>query len=76
MAKRVLKYPALDQIRRFKGLTVDDLMSKMGYSRDTYYKVWQAPNGNIKSCDLVKLHDIFGISTDSILGLTPFEIVG
>ena len=64
----------LETLRKANGMTVDELMSKLGYSRDTYYKGWQS--GNIKASDLLKLHDLFGVSTDCILDITPLTISG
>lgn len=64
----------LDALRKLKNMTVDELMETFGYDRSTYYQSWQ--KGKIKSKDIVKLHDFFGVSTDCILDVKPIEIVG
>ena len=64
----------LETVRKINGMTVDELMSKFGYSRDTYYRVWQT--GNIKASNIIKLSQLFGVSADCILDITPLKISG
>lgn len=64
----------LETLRKVNNLTVDELMSQFGYSRDTYYRVWQA--GNIKASNIIKLSQLFGVSADCILDLVPLKISG
>lgn len=77
MAEKNVKYPNLEILRKANSMTVDSLMEQFGYSRDTYYRTWQnTETGNIKSSDLIKLHKIFDVSVDCILGLKPLTITG
>ena len=71
-----VKYRNLEALRKANGMTVEELMSKVGgFDRTTYYRVWQSvPNGNIRNSELVKLHEIFNVSTDCILGLKSLQI--
>ena len=64
----------LDTLRKVNNLTVDELMKKVGHSRDTYYRGWQS--GNIKRSDIIALHEYFGVSTDCILDITPLTVSG
>lgn len=68
------KFENLEKIRKAYGLSVDELMEKVGKknSRSTYYK-WQK-TGQIKACDIIKLHKIFNVSTDLLLDVKPFVI--
>ena len=70
-----LKFKNLDIIRKANNLTVEQMMGKLGKTRDTWYK-WQAPDGEIKSADLRKIHDMFNISVDCILDIQPVKIYG
>lgn len=64
----------LEALRKVRNITIDDLMAEFGYSRDTYYKIWQT--GNIKAKDLIRLHNFFGVSVDCLLDITPIRISG
>ena len=70
------KYKNLETLRKVYGLTVDELMNKIGYtgSRSKYYD-WQN-GGNIKIIDIISLHNIFNVSTDCILDIQPLQIFG
>lgn len=74
MAEEKIVLKNLEILRKANGITVDDLMKRFGYNRDTYYRGWQ--RGNIKRDDIIKLHELFGVSTDCILDLSPISISG
>lgn len=73
MAAETYKYPNLERARRFKGLTVEEMMNKIDRSRDTYY-TWQS-KGQISAIDLIKLNKLLGVSVDCILGLKELQTV-
>ena len=69
MGESKIKLQNLDKIRRLNNLSVDQLMEKLGRDRVTYYK-WQQ-KGAIPSTDVIKLHNIFNVSTDLLLDVKP-----
>lgn len=73
MAEKIM-LKNLETLRKANNLTVDELMKKFGYSRDTYYRGWQS--GIIKRDDIIALHRFFGVSTDCILDVAPLKISG
>lgn len=72
MSESTIKLQNLEKIRRLNNLTVDQLMEKLGRERVTYYK-WQR-KGAIPSPDVIKLHNIFNVSTDLLLDVKPLMI--
>ena len=70
------KYKNLERLRNVHGMTVNELMNKLGYEggRSKYYN-WQS-GGNIKIADIIALHNIFNVSTDCILDIQPLQIIG
>lgn len=64
-----ITFKNLDKLRKIHNLSVDQLMSKLGRDRTTYYQ-WQR-RGAIPSDDVIKLHDLFNVSTDLILDVKP-----
>ena len=71
------KLKNLEKLRSAHGFTVEELMIKLGKDencRNTYY--YWLRTGQIKTLDLIKLHDLFGVSTDCILDITPLTISG
>lgn len=69
MSEPMIKLHNLDKIRRLNNWSVDQLMEELGRDRVTYYK-WQQ-KGTIPSTDVIKLHEIFGVSTDLLLDVKP-----
>jgi DNA invertase Pin-like site-specific DNA recombinase len=74
MAEEKIMLKNLEILKNAHGMSVDELMSNFGYSRDTYYRAWQ--KGNIKRADIIKLHELFNVSTDCILDVVPLTISG
>lgn len=68
------KYKNLEMLRRTHGMTVGELMNKIGCAdcRSKYYN-WQN-GGNIKIADIIALHNIFCVSTDCILDVKPIQV--
>lgn len=74
MAEEKIMLKNLEALRNAHNMTVEELTSKIGCSRSTYYQSWQ--KGIIKSADIIKLHELFGVSTDCILDVAPLSISG
>lgn len=72
MSEPTIKLQNLEKIRRLNNLSVDQLMEKLGRDRVTYYK-WQR-KGTIPSTDVIKLHNIFNVSTDLLLDVKPLTL--
>lgn len=69
MAEQITKLENLEKLRKLHGLSVDELMDKLDRNRVTYY-TWQE-KGAMPSSDVVKLHEIFNVSTDLLLDVKP-----
>ena len=64
-------FDRIDSERRRNKLSVDEFMAILGYkSRCTYYDVWRENPENIKVEVIIKMAEIFGVSTDYLLGIT------
>lgn len=72
MAEQVINLKNLDKLRKLHDMSVDQLMLKLDRDRTTYYQ-WQK-KGSIPSPDVVKLHEIFGVSTDLLLDVKPLVL--
>lgn len=72
MAVQVTNLKNLDKLRKMHNMSVDELMSKLGRNRITYY-TWQE-KGAMPSTDVIKLHEIFNVSTDLLLDVKPLII--
>ncbi|MBO5449766.1 MAG: hypothetical protein J5994_10650 [Ruminococcus sp.] len=68
------KLKNLEILRKAHNMTVDELMTKIGKenSRSTYY-TW-LKTGQIKVCDIKKLHALFNVTSDCILDIVPIKI--
>jgi hypothetical protein len=70
----------LEALRKVNGYSVEELMTKLGRNendannRNAYY--YWLKTGQIKVADIIKLHDLFGVSADCILDLAPLTITG
>lgn len=69
MAEQITKLKNLEKLRKLHDLSVDELMERLGRNRVTYY-TWQE-KGALPSSDVVKLHEIFDVSTDLLLDVKP-----
>lgn len=59
-------YPVIE-IERFRaGMTQDELSDTLGFERKSYYN-WQK-NGRLPVKALIALADLFGVTTDYLLG--------
>ena len=72
MATEKISFKNLEKLRKIKGISVEDLMKKLGRNRLTYY-AWQE-SGSIPSADVIKMHEIFNVSTDLLLDVKPIVI--
>lgn len=72
MAAEKISFKNLEKLRKIKGISVEDLMKKLGRNRLTYY-AWQE-SGSIPSADVIKMHEIFNVSTDLLLDVKPIVI--
>lgn len=72
MAAEKISFKNLEKLRKIKGISVDELMKKLGRNRLTYY-AWQE-SGSIPSADVIKMHEIFNVSTDLLLDVKPIVI--
>lgn len=63
-----MKYPNIAAERARKGMTMDQLAKELGVCRKTLYN-W-ADKGNIPLKKLDAMADIFGVTTDYLLGHT------
>ena len=72
MAAEKISFKNLEKLRKIKGISVEDLMKKLGRNRLTYY-AWQE-SGSIPSADVIKMHEIFDVSTDLLLDVKPIVI--
>lgn len=72
MAVQVTNLKNLDKLRKLHNMSVDELMGKLGRNRITYY-TWQE-KGAMPSTDVIKLHEIFNVSTDLLLDVKPLII--
>lgn len=72
MAAEKISFKNLEKLRKIKGISVDELMKKLGRNRLTYY-AWQE-SGSIPSADVIKMHEIFDVSTDLLLDVKPIVI--
>ena len=77
MKDKSVRFQNIEKLRKLSGLSVEQLMAKFGYSRDTYYRVWQNPeSGSLQAPDIIRLHELFGVSTDCILDIVPIKVNG
>ena len=60
-------YPNIEAERARQGLTLDSFCSKISCTRQTYWN-WQKKVTQIPADKLVAMADLFGVSTDYILG--------
>ena len=72
MVAEKISFKNLEKLRKIKGISVDELMKKLGRNRLTYY-AWQE-SGSIPSADVIKMHEIFDVSTDLLLDVKPIVI--
>lgn len=72
--KKTFKYKNLETLKRAHCMSSEDLMKLLNKHRATYY-TWQQ-KGNIPSADVIKLHEIFNVSTDILLDVQPLNLVG
>ena len=72
MVAEKISFKNLEKLRKIKGISVEDLMKKLGRNRLTYY-AWQE-SGSIPSADVIKMHEIFNVSTDLLLDVKPIVI--
>ena len=72
MVAEKISFKNLEKLRKIKGISVDELMKKLGRNRLTYY-AWQE-SGSIPSADVIKMHEIFNVSTDLLLDVKPIVI--
>ena len=72
MAAEKISFKNLKKKKKIKGISVDELMKKLGRNRLTYY-AWQE-SGSIPSADVIKMHEIFDVSTDLLLDVKPIVI--
>lgn len=69
--KDTFKYKNLEILKKAHCLSSEELMRKLNKRRATYYR-WQS-QGNIPSQDVIKLHEIFNVSTDILLDVQPLH---
>ena len=58
-------YPNIEAERARRGMTIEEISCALGVCRKTYYN-W-VKNGNIPQNKLIKLAEIFNVSTDYLL---------
>lgn len=62
----------IDTLRKIKNMSVMDLVKALGYLSTTTYYRWK-DGAKISGDDIVKLTQLFGVSSDCILGLCSIE---
>lgn len=65
-----MKYPNINAEIARVGMTKTDFAQKIGVSYYTF-KSWQAGKSEIPATKLMKMADIFGCTTDYLLGYRP-----
>lgn len=56
--------------RAKSGMTIDEMCDLAKISRPNYYRMKNNGFGSLKARDLISLADLFGVSTDYLLGRT------
>lgn len=63
----------IKKLRNMSDMSISELMEKLGEKSLTKYYRWLG-GGTISDSDVIKLSEIFNVSTDCILGLKPLQI--
>lgn len=71
MVEQVNIFERMDNVRRFRKMTVEDFVEAMGYkTRCVYYGTWQKDPDSLKIKHIKKAAEILDCSSDYLLGLS------